>query len=224
MWSPDGTMLASGSVDKTIKLWDIQSGKVTSTLSGHSESVWSVAWNNVGSKLAIGSWDTTVRIWSVSSAGTFECQSTLYGHSSFVMSVAWNNDGTKLASGSYDKTVRIWSVGSAGTFECQSTLSGHNDPVWSVCFSPCGRKIVSGGGLGEDDEGNGDFSIRIWDAETGTQIGSPLTGHSDSVMSVAWNNDGTKLASGSFDRTARIWSVGSAGTFECQSTLTGHSK
>ena len=51
-----------------------------------------------------------------------------------------------------------------------------------------------------------------------------LSGHSDSVMSVAWNNDGTKLATGSFDSTARIWSVGSAGTFECQSKLSGHSR
>jgi hypothetical protein len=76
---------------------------------------------------------------------------------------------------------------------CQHTLIGHNDPVWSVCFSPCDTKIVSGGGLEEDDGGNGgglecedeeemkenwggngDFSIRIWNAETGTQIGSPL--------------------------------------------------
>jgi WD40 repeat protein len=52
---------------------------------------------------------------------------------------------------------------------------------------------------------------------------STLNGHSHRVMSVAWNNDGTKLASGS-DKTVRIWSVGSAGTFECQSPLTGHSR
>ncbi len=52
---------------------------------------------------------------------------------------------------------------------------------------------------------------------------SPLNGHSHSVMSVAWNNDGTKLASGSVDKTVRIWSVGSAGTFECDSALSGHS-
>jgi WD40 repeat protein len=48
-------------------------------------------------------------------------------------------------------------------------------------------------------------------------------GHCHFVMSVAWNNDGTKLASGSCDKTVRIWAVGSAGTFECQSTLSGHS-
>jgi WD40 repeat protein len=74
------------------------------------------------------------------------------------------------------------------TFAVKRSLSGHNDLVWSVCFSPCGRKIVSGGGLGEeDDEGNGDFSIRIWDAETGTQIGSPLSGHLRYVITVSYS-------------------------------------
>jgi len=92
-----------------------------------------------------------------------------------VFSVSWSPDGTKIASGSQDKTIKIWN---AQTGQCVSTLSGHNDPVRSVCFSPCGTKIVSAGGLGENHGGNGDFSIRIWDAETGTQIGSPLRGHS----------------------------------------------
>ncbi len=88
--------------------------------------------------------------------------------------MVYSPDGTKIASGSRDKTLKIWN---AETGECESTLSGHIDPVWSVCFSPCGTKIGSGGGLGT--EGNGDFSVRIWDAETGTQIGSLLSGHLD---------------------------------------------
>jgi WD40 repeat protein len=57
------------------------------------------------------------------------------------------------------------------TDDVKSTLSSNDDPVFSVCFSPCGTKIVSGGGMGQEDKGNGDFSIRIWDAKTGTQIG-----------------------------------------------------
>jgi WD40 repeat protein len=79
-WSPDGTV-ASGSADKTIKLWNTNTGQCVSTLSGHSHYVTSVAWNNDGTKLASGSWDKTVKVWSVVSAGDFECQSTLSGHS-----------------------------------------------------------------------------------------------------------------------------------------------
>ena len=93
-----------------------------------------------------------------------------------VRSVAWTPDGTKISSGSDDKTIKLWNAQSG---QCVSTLSGHKDPVRSVCFSPCGTKIVSGGGLVKVLRGNEDFSIRIWDAETGTEIGSPLTGHTE---------------------------------------------
>jgi WD40 repeat protein len=85
-----------------------------------------------------------------------------------VSSVSFSPDGKQVVSGSWDNSVRIWET-STGT--CVSTLSGHNDPVLSVCFSPCGTKIVSGGGERKDVGGNGDFSIRIWDAETIAQNG-----------------------------------------------------
>ena len=100
-------------------------------------------------------------------------------------------------------------MGSAGTFECQSPLTV-DSVVRSVAFCPDGSKIAAA----YSDE------IQIFDAQTQAKIGSPLTGHSLDVSSVAWNNDGTKLSSGSHDNTVRIWSVGSAGTFECQSPLT----
>jgi WD40 repeat protein len=137
-WSPDGASLASGSEDKTVKIWNTKTGKCDSTLSGHNDPVRSVCFSPCGTKIVSGGGD-------------------LFGNSDF--------------------SIRIWDA-KTGT-QIGSPLSGHNDPVWSVCFSPCGTKVVSGGGKGKDYGGNGDFSIRIWNAETGTQIGSPLTGHSD---------------------------------------------
>ena len=125
-WNNDGSKLATGSCDETVKIWETSTDTCVSTLNGHSRSVTSVAWNNDGTKLASGSYDSTVRIWSVGSTGTFECQSPLTVDSP-VYSVAFSPDGTKLASASLDYTVRIWSVGSAGTFECQSLLKGHSD-------------------------------------------------------------------------------------------------
>ncbi len=78
-----------------------------------------------------------------------------------------------------------------------------------MAWSPDGTKIGSG---------SSDKTLKIWNAKTG-KCESTLTGHALHVSSVAWKNDGTKLASGSYDKTVRIWSVGSAGTFECESTL-----
>jgi hypothetical protein len=91
-----------------------------------------------------------------------------------VLAVCYSPDGSKLARAEGRDVV----VCDASTGFVQKTLSGRNGPVRSVCFSPCGTKIVSWGGLGKDCGGNEDFSIRIWDPETGTQIRSPLSGHS----------------------------------------------
>jgi WD40 repeat protein len=114
-----------------------------------------------------------------------------------------------LAGGSWDKTIKVWN---AKTGKCESTLSV-DSPVYSVAFSPDGSKIAA----------TYSDKVQLFDAQTQATIGSPLTGHSHFVHSVAWNNDGSKLATGSHDKTIKIWAVGSAGTFECHSTLTGHS-
>jgi WD40 repeat protein len=108
---------------------------------------------------------------------------------------------------------------SVETGSCKCTLSGHNDPVWSVCFSPCGTKIGSGGGLGKESGGNGEFLVRIWDAETGTQIGSPLTGER-SILCVSFSPNSNILAAGDSGGNIRLYDPA---TGEVKSTLSGHS-
>jgi WD40 repeat protein len=142
----------------------------------------SVVWSPHVRQVASGSCDKTVKVCEKKVADTFECLSTLSGHNNPVRSVCFSPCGTKIVSGGGgmggDFSIRIWDVETRT--QIGSPLAGHKDRVWSVCFSPCGTKIVSGGGWREDyGGGNGDFSIRIWNAETGTQIGLPFTGHSD---------------------------------------------
>ena len=139
---------------------------------------------------------------------------TYQNFGSYVLGVAFQPTKNLLASCSADKTIKTWDITSGS---CLSTLRGHTDTVWSVCFSPCGEKIASGGG---DQYGNKDYSIRIWDAKTGEQIGSPLRGHTDPVSSVCFSPDGAKIVSGSWDKKVLIWDAASG---EQLRSLRGHS-
>jgi WD40 repeat protein len=202
--SPDGQTLASGSDDKTIKIWNLSTGQEIRTLTGHSNSVQSVAISPDGQTLASGSGENT-KIWNLSTGQEIRTLSEYYGYSA--APVAISPDGQTLASGSDDKTIKIWNL---STGQKIRTLTGHSDSVGSVAISPDGQILASG----SDDK-----TIKIWNLSTGQEIRT-LTGHSDAVASVAISPDGQTLASGSDDKTIKIWNLS---TGQEIGTLTGHS-
>jgi hypothetical protein len=104
-FSPDGRLLASGSLDATIKLWEVASGREVRTLTGPTGYVFSVAFSPDGRLLASGSSDTTIRLWEVATGSLVR---TLTGHTDWVTSVAFSPDGRLLASGSADTTITLW--------------------------------------------------------------------------------------------------------------------
>ncbi len=195
--SPDGRLIASGSRDNTIWLWDVSTRRaVGSPLTGHTDRVNSVTFSPDGKTVASASADGTVRLWDVASGAPIGLPLT--GHTAAVWSVAFSPDGKTLASASADGTVILWDVAS-GEMRVPP-LSGHTDEVYTVAFSPDGRLVASAGA---------DLTIILWDAETGETVHDPLQGHEDWIYSVAFSPDGQTLASGGADNTIRLWDVAS---------------
>ncbi|VDB86422.1 unnamed protein product [Peniophora sp. CBMAI 1063] len=192
-FSPDGTRIASGSYDNTIRIWDAVTGEtVGKPLQGHTDWVWSVAFSPDGVYVVSGSDDRTVRVWDVEKGQAV--WTPFEGHTDWVRSVVFSPDGKRVVSGSCDATLRIWDAETGQTVG--GPLEGHTNSVWSVAFSPDGSRVVSG---------SGDQTIRIWKVETGQMVGEPLEGHTDMVWSVAFSPDGKRVVSGSGDKTIRIW-------------------
>ncbi len=144
--------MVSGSNDRTIKLWDVKTGKEILTLPGHYDAfVESVSFSPDGKTLASGSDDDTIKLWDVKTGNEIR---TLKGHDSSVKSVSFSPDGKTLASGSADGTVKFWKVEKDKEIRL---LKEDYGSVESISFSPDSNTLASGG-----DDG----TIKLWDLKT----------------------------------------------------------
>jgi len=184
----NNNLFASGSGDKTIKLWDAN-GTFLRTLSGHTGQVYAVAFSPDGQWLVSGSLDKTVKIWRVSDGTVLF---TLSGHTSAVYAVSVSPDGQIIASASFDKTVRLWSAVDGKFIR---TISGHTQGIYSVTFSPNGSYIASGGI---------DRTIKVWNVADGTIVWN-LAGHTNTITALSFTPDGNTLLSGSYDNSIKLW-------------------
>lgn len=140
--SPDGMIVASGSQDRTLKLWSANAGSPLHTCTGHRRGIWSLAFSPVDKIIASASGDASVRLWSVQH-GT--CLRTLQGHMSGVLRVAFLSRGTQIVSSGADGLLKLWTTRSG---ECDVTVDGHEDRVWGLDVANDGDVLVSGGGDG----------------------------------------------------------------------------
>ncbi|XP_021908602.1 protein CIA1 [Carica papaya] len=185
--------------DANLELKEIQ------TLEGHTDRVWSLAWNpatgigEIPSVFASCSGDKTVRIWEQRpSSRSWDCKAVLEEtHTRTVRSCAWSPSGKLLATGSFDATTAIWeNIG--GDYECVSTLEGHENEVKSVSWNASGSLLATCGR---------DKTVWIWEVMPGNEFEcvSVLQGHTQDVKMVKWHPTMDVLLSCSYDNTVKVW-------------------
>ncbi len=195
VWSvavtPDGKYVVSGSDDKTVRLWDLATGKEVRRFTGHWPSVYSVAVTPNDKYVVSGSGGYTVRVWELATGKEVR---ELTAHEGSVNSVAVTPDGKYVVSGSGDKTVRLWDL---ATGKEVRRFTGHGDSVRTVAVTPDGKYVVSG---------SWDNTVRLWELATGQEV-RRFTAHEGWVRSVAVTPDGQYVVSGGYDNTVRLWEL-----------------
>jgi WD40 repeat protein len=188
-FSPDGSLLAAGDIEKRIKLFDVKTAKALRKLEDLGVAVTSLAFSPDGSLLASAGKEKVVRLWDVK---TGQLLKTLDGHTLAVSDVAFSPDGSLLASSGYDKVIQLWDV---KTGEIVKTLTGHEDSVTALAFAPDGKRLASA---------SHDQTAKLWDVQTGAMLAT-LSGHAGGLAHIAFAPDGSLIATAGTDRTVKLW-------------------
>ncbi len=192
-FSPKGDVVASGTVDRVVKLWDIRSGDCIGTFEGHTYPVLSLSFSPDGNQLVSGSGDTTLIIWDMENKTKVR---QMKGHGFYVVTVDWDPNGNRIVSGSVDANICEWDSNSG---EMLARHDNHRAAVRDVRFTPDGSKLISG---------SSDLSMLVWDStSTPMTLDRILQGHESEIRALSFSHDGKYLASGSGDKALFLWDM-----------------
>lgn len=186
-----GTLLASGGLDHTARIWDLTNGAVAHTLVGHTEHVNAVTFSPDGRMLATSGHEGVVKLWNVVDGRELQ---SFRGHQGFVAMAAFSPDNSLLASAGEDGKVILWYLKDDRP---ERVFTGFNLCVNSVDFSPDG-KVLAAAGL--------DGTIRRWNVADGSELAA-FRGDNGPLRSLAFHPNGKSLVCGSVDWRIREWDI-----------------
>ncbi len=193
VFSPDGKLIASASLDNTVKLWNAANGQEIRTLTASAQTgVNAVAFSPDGKWLASAGGDRTIRVWEVASGQEIQ---RMTGHTEVVFSVAFSPDGKSLASVSWDGTTRLWDAATGAPLK---TLSEADARIYWAAFSPDGTRLVTA------NTSWAESWATVWNLETGEKT-LTLPGDATIMRSVAYSPDGARILTTGDDQTAQVW-------------------
>jgi WD40 repeat protein len=203
--TPDGHSAVSASWDRTLRLWDLDTGAEIHRFEGHTGGVNAVVVTPDGRRAVSASYDGTLRLWDLDTGAEIH---RFEGHTGGILTLAMTPDGRRAVSASNDRTLRLWDLGGGLGLR---HLEDHASGVTSVAMTPDGRRAVSA---------SYDGTLRLWDLGSGVEL-RRLEGHTSGVTSVAMTPDGRRAVSASYDGTLRLWDLGSGVELRCLKGNTG---
>jgi WD40 repeat protein/energy-coupling factor transporter ATP-binding protein EcfA2 len=192
-FSPDGKMIATGSRDKSVRLWNVATHSQIKMYQ-FKDSIRSVAFSHDGKMLAAAGGDGAVTFWRDVNSNAEPI--TLKGFTAAVFSVAFSRDGKMLCAGGQEGTARLWRIDTRGEAVAEKeTFAGHGGAIYAVAFSPDGKTLATG---------SEDKTVKLWSVASHKEL-ITLAGHTRDVIGLAFEPNGKWLVSGSTDSTVRFW-------------------